>query len=353
MNNRNLDLRRFASDVGINFLRVSLMTVFGIGISIYLARGLGTEGKGFYELAIFLPTVLQAVLNIGSQLFTVYYVGTGKYDVVSAARGNLTLTIWMSFVGTGIGLLIILAGSNLLFPGVPRHLLFISLALLPFLYARPSLSAIFQGKQEFRAFSTIELIPYLINLIVLVITISWFPDREAAAIIAVLLGNIISVIYAIYLLRRLAQSQDQRSLFTLRIDSGYLRDVLSYGLKAQSGLIMLFLLFRVDVYLINQIGGGAASVGIYSIAVVLAERIWVFTGFAAQVMMPRIASWEGENEKRTELTLLTMRYTLWLSFVIAALALIFGGWVIQLLYGSDFAPAVTALFLIMPGIITY
>jgi O-antigen/teichoic acid export membrane protein len=326
---QNLDVRRFASDAGINLIRVSVMTLLGIGISIALARGLGTEGKGFYEIAIFLPNFLYAILSIGA------------YPAIS---------FWISFTGIAVGIVAIVIGGELFFPNVPRHLLFLSLFLLPFLHSRQNLSGIFQGKSDFRAFSMIELIPYVVNFVILALAIWWFPDREAIGIIAVILGNLLASVFALYHLSRYTNGQ---SVLTLSISRSYLIDTLKYGLKTQLGLIMLFFLFRVDVYLINQVGGGPSSVGIYSIAVILAERVWVFTGFATQVMLPRIASWTNEDEKRTQLTLMTTRFTIWLSLVIGGLVLVFGKFLIELLYGSSFTPAVNALFLILPGIVMY
>jgi O-antigen/teichoic acid export membrane protein len=347
---QNLDLKRFATDAGVNLIRVTLMTLFGVGISIALARGLGTEGKGFYEVAIFIPNLLYALVSIGTYPATIYHVANTRYDPLTSARGNLTISFWLSVIGLTIGIAVIFLFHNILFPNVPQYLLYISLGLLPFLHSRQNLSGIFQGKQDFRTFSMVELLPYIVNFVLLASFIWWIPDREGVAIVAIICGNFAAVCFALYRLREYTNS---KNLFTLTIDRSYFRDTLGYGLKTQLGLIMLFFLFRFDVFLINQIGTGAEAVGIYSIAVVLAERVWVFSGFVSQVMLPRIASWKDENEKRTQLTIITMRFTFWLSILISLLIILFGRILIELLYGAAFSPSVNALLLILPGIVMY
>jgi O-antigen/teichoic acid export membrane protein len=351
----NLDLRRFAGDASINLLRITLMTAAGIGISIVLARGLGEVGKGNYELAILLPTLLHTLFNIGIQQGTIYLVGSGRYTVFEAARGNLTLTLWLTIVAVSIGVAIVLLGNQVVFPGVPSHLLLVSLLLLPLFYARFGLSAVFQGGQNFRLFSTLELIPYFFHLVLMLAGMWWFEDRVLIAIESLIWANFISIAYGVQAINRKLKREYQKAqpLLSLTIDSNYRHDLMEYGFKTQFGLIMLFLLFRVDLFLLNQAGQGAASVGIYSVAIQLAERIWVFTGFAGQVMMPRIAAWVNEDERRTELTVLTMRFTFWLSLILLVLVLVFGGWLISLLFGEAFVEAVIPLYLIMPGIVMY
>lgn len=349
---RNLELRRFAGDASINLLRISLMTLAGIGISMILARGLGDTGKGYYELAVFLPMLLYTLLNIAIQQGTIFWVGSGRYSVRAAARGNITFTLWLSMLSTVVGWVLVVYAGAQLFPGVPLALLLLSLVMVPLLYLRFGLSAVFQGAQDFRSFSMIELIPYFVHLLLMLLALWWFSDRVMVALGSLIIANLLAVSFGF---RRVRQYPLDESgpLFSRQLSPDYRRDLTAYGLKTQMGLIMLFLLFRVDLFLLNQVGGGAASVGLYSVAVQLAERVWVFTGFAGQVMMPRIAAWTGEDEKRTELTLLTMRFTFWLSVLLLGLVLLLGDGLIRLLFGEAFSASTVPLILIMPGIVMY
>jgi O-antigen/teichoic acid export membrane protein len=170
-------------------------------------------------------------------------------------------------------------------------------------------------------------------------------------LLAVMGGSAASLIANLHLLR--PHTGPLRRLFTLRLHRAYTRRAFVYGLKIQFSVIITFLLLRMDVWLLNLLGGGAAAVGVYGIAVSLAERVWTFGGLAAALIMPRIASWDGDDDRRSQLTILTARHTLWLSLALGAAILLVGEPFIVLLYGEDFRASAWALLLLLPGIILY
>ncbi len=346
---QDLELRRFAADSAINLVRLGGAAVLGLLLSALLARGLGTNGKGIYELALVLPLVIQSVFNIGVTMSAAYYVARGDHDLVTATRGSITLSLWLSGGGLLVGAALVRLGSAALFPGIPADLLYLSLLLLPLLYLRLHLSAVFQGLQDFRAFGLVELTPPLVSIVLIVPLVFMWDGGVAGALLAAIAGNAAGLALAVLLLRRRIAAPVP--LLALRLDRAYWRQIAGYGLKAQLNIIAVYLLLRVDVFLLNLWGpGGAASVGIYSIAVLLAERIWTFSTVTGQVILPRIASWEGDDDRRTQLSLLNARLTFWFgALILVALALL-GEWFIVLLYGEAFRPAAQPLLLLLPGI---
>ncbi len=346
---QDLELRRFAADSAINLVRLGGAAVLGLLLSALLARGLGTNGKGIYELALVLPLVIQSVFNIGVTMSAAYYVARGDHDLVTATRGSITLSLWLSGGGLLVGVALVRLGSAALFPGIPADLLYLSLLLLPLLYLRLHLSAVFQGLQDFRAFGLVELTPPLVSIVLIVPLVFMWDGGVAGALLAAIVGNAAGLALAVLLLRRRIAAPVP--LLALRLDRAYWRQIAGYGLKAQLNIIAVYLLLRVDVFLLNLWGpGGAASVGIYSIAVLLAERIWTFSTVTGQVILPRIASWEGDDDRRTQLSLLNARLTFWFgALILVALALL-GEWFIVLLYGEAFRPAAQPLLWLLPGI---
>jgi O-antigen/teichoic acid export membrane protein len=346
--NSNLNLRRFASDSLLNFTQIVLTVLLGFAITSVVARTLGAEGKGIYELAVLLPIVLQWVFNLGITTASTYFIAHGDHQLAEAARGNLALSLWLSGFGLLIGVLIATFAGTQVFPGVPQSILLLSLVALPFLYIRGNLNAILQGLQDFRAYSIVESIPSLVTFALLLVLIPGF--GVSGVLLAYVIGNAAAALWVIFLLARRTR---QSSLFSLHIPRAYLRQMLNYGLKSQMNIIAIYLLLRVDVLLVNLLGGGAASVGIYSVAVLFADRVWLISGFTARVVLPRIASSEGANHDRTALSLLTTRYTFWLSLLIAVGLALLGEWVIVLIYGEPFQPAIHPLLAILPGVILF
>jgi len=348
----NLELRRFAADSAINLVRLGGAAALGLLLSALLARGLGAAGKGLYELALVLPLVIQSVFNIGVVMSAAYYVAHGDHDVVTATRGSITLSLWLSGGGLLVGAVLIGLGGPALFPGVPSDLLHLSLTLLPLLYLRLHLGAVLQGLQDFRAFGLVELTPPLVTVVLVVPLVFAADGGVSAALAATIAGNAAGLALAVTLLRRRMAAPAR--LLTLRLDRAYWRQMAGYGLKAQVAVIAVYLLLRVDVLLLNLWGpGGAASVGLYSVAVLLAERVWTFSTVTGQVILPRIASWEGDDARRTQLTLLNARLTVWFgALILVALALL-GEWFIVLLYGEPFRCATEPLLWLLPGIFLF
>ncbi len=347
----DLELKRFARDSAGSLARVVGVSAITIGTSIVVARALGTEGRGLYELAHLLPVVMATLLNFGLQLATVYYAARSDYDTVTIATTSVTLALLLSAAGLGLSALLIVFGGEALFPGVPPGLLWLGLLLLPLMYLGQALLPIFQGRQDFRAYNLVQLVPGTVALVLIVVFVWVLNGGVAGALLAVAAGSLAGLLVSLWLLR--PHAGPPLRLFTLRLHREYARRALVYGLKIQFNVIVVFLLLRVDVWLLNQVGSGAAAVGVYGIAVSLAERVWTFGGLAAAVILPRIASWDGDDDRRSQLTALTARHTLWLSVVIAVGILLVGEPFIVLLYGEAFRPAAWALLLLMPGVILY
>lgn len=345
----DLELKRFARDSAGSLARVVAVSAITIGTSVAIARGVGTEGRGLYELAHLLPLVLATVLNFGLAYAAVYYVARGDYDTPTIAASSVTVALLLSAVGLGISALLIVFGGATLFPGVPPDLLWLGLLPLPLLYLNQALLPIFQGRQDFRAYNLVQLVPGAVTLALIVVFVWGLNGGVAGVLLAVAAGSLASLLVSLRLLR--PHSGPLWRLFTLRLHWPYVRRAAVFGLKMQANVILVFLLLRVDVWLLNLVGQDAAAVGVYGIAVALAERVWTFGALTAAVILPRIASWDGDEDRRSQLTALTARHTLWLSLALAAAILLLGEPFIVLLYGEAFRPAALALALLLPGIV--
>ena len=92
-------------------------------------------------------------------------------------------------------------------------------------------------------------------------------------------------------------------------------------------------------------------VGIYSVAVALAETIWQLCNAVASIVFPKVSAVSHEEANR--LTPITSRLTLAISFLMAVFLAAVSPWVIPHLYGKAFSPAVIPLWLLLPGVVTF
>jgi O-antigen/teichoic acid export membrane protein len=137
-------------------------------------------------------------------------------------------------------------------------------------------------------------------------------------------------------------------LVSWRIDRSVLRSGLRFGMKAQLGIVFVFLLLRVDQVMVQRILG-FHDLGIYSLAVTLAELMWLLSDPFAAALLPHQVAATGDDDLR--LGYATSRLALLLVATIATIAWVTCPVIIRLAYGTDFNEAVWPFRILLPGIV--
>lgn len=127
-----------------------------------------------------------------------------------------------------------------------------------------------------------------------------------------------------------------------------LRAEVSRGLRYHAGVALLFLLFRVDVFLVNGYRT-QEEVGLYALAVTLAELVYLVSDSVAQAIVARQAS--GDEHASTAVTTLAMRVTLCGGGVAVAGLAAVSPVLVPAVYGEAFAGSVPALLVLLPGVL--
>jgi O-antigen/teichoic acid export membrane protein len=127
---------------------------------------------------------------------------------------------------------------------------------------------------------------------------------------------------------------------------GLVRAQLAAGARLAPHFLFLTLNLRLDTLLVAGLAG-AREVGLYSIAVLVAELVWLPTWALAQAMRAPQAG--AEPAAAAEVTARGLRMTLVVSAVCGLGLAILAPLVVTVVFGSEFAPAVTALWLLLPA----
>src|SRR4051812_35007691 len=77
--------------------------LLGLLSSIIIARMLGSNGNGQYNLIILVPTMLFSFLNLGIGSSSVYFIGKDKHNINTVYKNN-------TFAGILIGLIAFVIG---------------------------------------------------------------------------------------------------------------------------------------------------------------------------------------------------------------------------------------------------
>jgi O-antigen/teichoic acid export membrane protein len=347
----NLELKRFAIDNIIVFIRIFSMSVFAVFSSILLAHALGTTNKGIYELVILLTTIVAGtIFNLGIPGANIYFTANRQYDLKSIVNTNIAMLVLLIPMALLVAFGMVKIAGDILFTGVPEQLLYLGMLVIPFFLCDQTLSYIFSGLQDFRSLGLVDATQPFITSIILLCLYILNKLTVTNAIFALVIGYILTNALILWLFNtKLSGWNNLRP----NLNVHFAKDLLIYGFKVYGSIVISMLLLRIDLLMLTSLGGGPASVGIYAIAITFGERIWTLSGFASTVLLPRIASWQDEENRRNQLTLIVGKYTLWISLIGALMLLLFGQWVINLLFPIQFSTSYTALIVLLPGIIMY
>jgi O-antigen/teichoic acid export membrane protein len=336
-------MRSFGKNTAITFVTQISNLILGIAASIVIARLLGPKGKGVYTLAILLPSIAVTLSNLGIGPATIYYIGKGKYSLEKILGSNLALTSVLSSIAIMASIIIIVFFRNLFLRGVPLNYLFLALLFIPFMLLQSYLQNILLGLQEIKKYNLADLFRSACFLVLVIFTLCLFKAKLIGAISSLIISTLLTGIFTLFWINKLT------GITTYRIDKDFVKDASSYGIKAHTANILAFLNYRFDIFLVNAFVGPIA-VGYYSLAVGIAEKIWLLSGSASTVLFPRVAS-EKDEKRRKEFTPIVSRNVMFITTIEAIFIYFLIRWIIIFFYSKTFLPSVRPLQILLPGII--
>jgi O-antigen/teichoic acid export membrane protein len=133
--------------------------------------------------------------------------------------------------------------------------------------------------------------------------------------------------------------------------SGY-SSVVKYSLPSYVANAAQFLSYRVDVFLVNWFWG-ATAVGLYVLAVNIAELVWLLPSAAATALFPKVAATQTKYRENAELASRACRFALWLSLSAAIILGVSGYLALPFVYGEAFRESRIPLLLLLPGVVGF
>jgi len=338
-----LGLRKFGKNTTMTLIRQLIVVVLGLGTSVLLARMLGPSGKGIFSMVILLPTLIVTFSNLGISPASVYYLARKDFSLGQVVRGNIFLGLGLSGVAITAAIILVSFWSTVLFPGIPQRLLFFGITLIPLSILESYLISIFQGLQNFRIYNILCIIPQGVTLIIASIGLLVFKGGVSAAILANILGITTGLIISLLYLKQYLFPKVKGT--TLYIKKG-----IGYGWKAHLSNILAFLNYRLDMFLINAFLN-PASVGLYSVSVSIAEKLWMLSQSVSLVMLPRVSELKDDEDTRRKLTPMISRWVLLVTLLTAVVLAVVSPWIIKIIFGEEFKESAVALQILLPGIV--
>lgn len=334
--------RRFTRDVGTTFAAQAVGLLFSVASAAILARWLGPQGKGVLALAVLVPGMLGLFLSGGIEIANVYYTSSQRLPLPTLTANAISFAIIGTLLAAGIGEVLLTTGWLVrLVPGVPAWLFAVALLELPVTLLRNYFRAIIQGRQRIAVVNAVDLAQNALRLALLGVLVIAFDLGLLGAVVASIVAGTISLfILSVSLVR-------EGAIFVPAFDLDVMRSTLGFGLRGHVGNVIHFFNYRLDYFVVNSFVGPAA-VGIYTVAVRLAELVWYLPQAVGFVILPRAAA--SKPEEMNRFTPRVFAITLGLTAMASLALAIVGRPLIRLVYSSAFVSAYGPFLILLPGV---
>lgn len=318
-----------------------MLVIFGFGTGIITARLLGPHDRGLFTLLVMLPQTLVTFAKMGVAQANVYYIRRAKVPVSVVASNSLILCAVVSvvlFVAAYFG------GRWFLDPfteGAPPSYVWLALVLVPFLLIESYFMSILQAVEAFGAYNMQSIYKAVMSFAGIAFALLVLDGRLWAALMSQVTVLAAANLWLLYQVSRIAR-------FGPRWDREVGKGVLEFGAKSYVQTLAAHLHHRIDLYLIALLMT-PEQVAFYSIAVNMTHPILQIPEAIGTIIFPKLAG--SSDEAAHAQTAVTCRHTVFATLVASVVYAGIGSQVMVLFYGERYAPAVPAMFMMLPGII--
>jgi len=332
----------FARRVAGVFATRVLQFMSTIAVALLLARLLGPDGRGAYALLLLLPSTLFAFAQLGLPSAVTYFAGRGR------SLGSLLLvaavaTALLPAILVPLTLVVLPALQEGVFRAAPADLMRVALIALPIQFGASLFGSILWGRQMVRRYTIILASQSVASLVAVVALVGILHLDVVGALAANLLvtGSVtLVVLLTVWRAARAeaAQGVPRRPVRVL--------ELISYGIRLYPASISTFLSYRSDLFLLGLLIGDAGAIGLYTLAVSLAELTFHVPDAIATILYPRVAA--AERAEADQIAPSMTRFTL-LVTLIAAAALIPTAVIVVHVIVPAFSGSIVPFLVLVPG----
>jgi O-antigen/teichoic acid export membrane protein len=328
-----------STGVRVAGLRLTTYAV-GLGASVVIARALGPTGRGLYALPIAFLGIVTAFVHVGLEHANVFLASQGVilkrlWSVSAAIAAMAAAVAWTTVV-----VLRWVVGPSFL-SGLPVSWIVVSVVQVPFLLMTLYWMGLLQLDGRLRSAVRAVLVATTIHAAATLLLAAFDAITPFRVLLLAGLVNGLSWAFMLWL-------GVSAGLASRWIGSGLVRRALTFGLQAQLAIVFTFLLLRVDQILVQR-QLGFTALGLYSLAAVLSEMLWLAADSFAASLLPHQVRAGGGDERR--LGFAGARLSVLVAVVGGAAAWVLAPFAIEIVYGEGFSDAVGLFRLLLPGVV--
>lgn len=331
---------RFSQGVFLTFVTQTMCLLLTLGGNVIITRTIGPAGKGVLALITNFFLLLVTVFTFGLSEGAVYLLGSRKYKHKEVFSSIVYAAIFTS-------ILVLLASNGLrswvvnsFLKDVGEQHYLTALWIFPAFYLFLCLRKILLGHGNIWGFNIMFLVQTLLLFLLYIFFLPSIGIRGGilSLIISLAVVDLVTLIFTSIYYGRPA------SLPNLT----FLKHGFIFGMKSQIGIVLTFFDRRLAIFIIN-IFLNPVYVGFYAIAVALAELPWRISDAVGTVLFPKVAG--IRKEEAFTFVAQACRNTIFIAILSSLILFVFAGFIIQLLFGTEFLQSLAAMQILLPGIV--
>jgi O-antigen/teichoic acid export membrane protein len=311
----------------------------GLVTSVLITRHLGPEGRGLFAAALTLGTIGAQLGNLGLHAANTYSVARDRALLGTLLGNSLVVGLGIAGVGALLAWMAFTAWPQA--APVSGILLAVGLLAVPLHVTHTHLNALLLGLQEVRTINWTHLGERILATVLIVaLVLTGFVMPETVLVLFV--STSVLAIAVLYVrIRTYPASRARASWETLK-------GCLSYGVRAYIAALFAHLVIKSDILMV-QYFLGPEQVGYYSLAAVLSEQMYNFAAIVGMIVFAKLSALEDSAHKLrlVERTVLGLAGIMLVGGLLAA---VLADYVIVLLYGEAFRPAVRLFLVLIPAV---
>jgi O-antigen/teichoic acid export membrane protein len=329
-------------DITATFVSNAFGAILSLCNAVILARVLGPAGQGLLGMAMLIPTVTATFCILGHDMVNCTFAGLYKDKRSSLFQQSLIITLF----GTLVSMLVIygfffwLPVNKGEFGKLSTEIIWLACLISPLLMLGTMSIALVRGIGQITIAAGIHFIQLtvLTGLLAIFLLCCGFGLRTAVVLMAA--NYLIGIVLSFWVLR---------NYITLRpsmFSAWMFKKSLGFGSQISLATFAMFLVYRVDQGILAYMVP-VDQLGLYVVAVSLAERLRLLPDSIATAFLPRLTN--DLSNRQTQVPRV-FRITTIVSTASMLLAAIIGSPAIAIIFGKDYYAMLPSFLLLLPGI---
>jgi O-antigen/teichoic acid export membrane protein len=329
-------------DITATFISNVLGAILSLCNAVILARVLGPADRGLLGLALLIPAVTATFCIFGHDMVNYTFAGLYKDKRSSLFQQSLIITLF----GTLVSMLVICGFFFWLpvnkgdFGKLSTEIIWLACLISPLLMLGTMSIALVRGVGRITTAAGIHFIQLAVFTGLLAIFLIWCGFGLRTAVVLMAANYLVGIVLSFWVLR------DYITLRPSMFSSWMFKKSLSFGGQISLATVATFLVYRVDQGMLAYMVP-VDQLGLYVVAVSLAERLRLLPDSIATAFLPRLAN---DLSNRQSQVPMVFRFTTIISTVSMLLVAVTGSPAIAIIFGKDYYAMLPSFLLLLPGI---